>query len=135
MPFVCKFHLLFFRKKTLRISFFNLLFLIFRSHGSEKPVELKLHTTKPNSNCSQLLYMYTSLVLGITCLLFCTVSCILFLKLRKAHRRPKIHRRIVVSRNSESQSSSVCEMIDIENCCNGTNCETVSKTKKTLHNL
>ncbi|CAG7819136.1 unnamed protein product [Allacma fusca] len=43
---------------------------------------------------------------------------------RRLDKKPKIRRRVIVRSGQRQRGSSVCELIDIENCCNMNECET-----------
>jgi hypothetical protein len=87
------------------------------------------HNQEDNTNGSGLLVGIT--LLGVVVVVLFGIILVLTLKLRRANRKPIIRRRVVVSHRSDldsnSSGSTVCEMIDIENCCNGSICETVHR--------
>jgi len=60
------------------------------------------------------------------------LAIILGVKVYRLSRKPKVHRRFIVARSAAQRSrlpsGNLCEMIDIENCCNMTVCETVSSS-------
>lgn len=71
----------------------------------------------------------TVALVGLTCLVVVLLLVVagLLCKVRRWRKKPTIRRRVVVSHRSdlEANPSTVCEMIDIENCCNMNVCETV----------
>ncbi|XP_021966385.1 protein cueball [Folsomia candida] len=80
-----------------------------------------------NNNPSMTPVITVALV-GLTCLVVVLLLVVagLLCKVRRWRKKPTIRRRVVVSHRSdlEANPSTVCEMIDIENCCNMNVCET-----------
>ena len=80
-----------------------------------------------NGLISDTLFIVVVSVLFILVVILSSLVIFMYVRLRRLDKKPRIRRRVIVSRNNQRErGSSVCELIDIENCCNMNECETVS---------
>jgi hypothetical protein len=74
-------------------------------------------------------FLIASIVLSSVVILLIVAIVFLLIKVRNLDKKPRIRRRVEVTHRSDADnnppSRSVCEMIEIENCCNMNICETV----------
>jgi len=86
----------------------------------------KYSNTTPTESLSSSVILSFGIGFLLTITVLVIVVIFLGIRVRKLNKKPKIHKKIVLAKSSgrDHSTSSVCEMIDIENCCNMNVCET-----------